>query len=253
MVFVLASLGLVAGVLTTLAGQGGGLVLLVACSAVLGPHTALAITSPALLLGNAHRALLYRRFLDRSIAAPVIASAMPAALAGGLAAERTPAPLLHALMLLLTAVALARAFGWVRLAVPRWGLFVAGAVVGAMTGATGGAGVMFAPILLATGLSGAAYVATLSTIAFATHTARVAAYGATGLLSTDLLGATAVLTVAIFAGNFVGERLRARIPARACAWLEYGSLVIAVALSVSGVVMHAPADRAAVGVASRTG
>ena len=58
MTLALAALGTIAGILTTLAGQGGGLFLLLAIAALVGPHEALAITAPALLLGNLHRAVL---------------------------------------------------------------------------------------------------------------------------------------------------------------------------------------------------
>ena len=42
MTVLLGVLGLCAGVLTTLAGQGGGLFLLLLCSLLVGPHAALA-------------------------------------------------------------------------------------------------------------------------------------------------------------------------------------------------------------------
>src|SRR5438045_2862535 len=57
---VLLALGIASGILTTLAGQGGGMALLLACSALFGPRFAIALTTPALLLGNLHRAALFR-------------------------------------------------------------------------------------------------------------------------------------------------------------------------------------------------
>src|SRR5688572_1452872 len=56
-------LGIAAGFLTTVAGMGGGLLLVTALAVVWGPHVALPVTSLALLVGNLHRLALYRRHL----------------------------------------------------------------------------------------------------------------------------------------------------------------------------------------------
>lgn len=236
-------LGLGAGALTTLAGQGGGLVLLLACSAIAGPHAALAITSPALLLGNLHRALLYRAHVDRRIAARMVLGALPGALGGGLLAGIAPAWTLRALLVGLTALAICKAIGLLRFTVPSGALVPAGAVVGAMTGAGGGAGVLFSPILLSLGLTGTAFVGTTSTVAFATHVGRVIGYAGLGLFERRLLGPTVAVALAIFAGNALGERIHRLGTARlgAARWarlrsrLEYGTLVTCVLLSVLGL------------------
>jgi len=112
MTLVVAALGLLAGVLTTLAGQGGGLFLIVACSILVGPHEALAITAPALLLGNLHRAVLFRRFIHRGIAVRVVVGAIPGAFCGGLVAGAIPPWAIEALLVGLTVVAIARALSF---------------------------------------------------------------------------------------------------------------------------------------------
>src|SRR4051812_29179882 len=130
----LVVLGLLAGVLTTLAGQGGGLFLLLGCSLLLGPHAALAITAPALLIGNLHRAVLFRRFIDRRVAGLMIAGALPGAFVGGLLAGVVPGWALQVFLVALTAVAIARALKWLSFDVPRWALGPSGFVIGGMTG-----------------------------------------------------------------------------------------------------------------------
>jgi uncharacterized membrane protein YfcA len=242
MTLVFLLLGVTAGVLTTLAGQGGGLLLLLACAALVGPHEALAITAPALLLGNLHRSLLLRVHVDRAVALRMIAGAVPGALVGGLLAGVTPAWALRCLLVVMTAVAIAKAFGVIRFRVSRGALVPAGVVVGVMTGTSGGAGVLFAPVLLSVGLSGRAFVATSSAVALATHIGRVAGYAGLGLFSRSLVGPTIAVALSIFAGNAVGDRLRSSIlsgeaatSARRTAVLEYGTLVLCVALSVAGL------------------
>lgn len=232
MALALAVLGILAGVLTTLAGQGGGLFLLVVCSALLGPQTALAVTSPALLMGNLHRALVYRKHVAWGIAGRMVAGAVPGSFLGGLVAGCAPPIVLHALMIALTAAAIARAAGLVRFGVPRWALLPAGFAVGALTGTAGGAGVLFSPILLSAGLTGRAFVATTSTIAVSAHVGRVAAYASSGLFTWDLALRTAVTTLAIFVGNALGARVARAMSEKTTMRLEYGVLVVCVALSV---------------------
>ena len=228
-------LGLAAGVLTTLAGQGGGLLLLLACTAILGPREALAVTAPALLFGNLHRATLLRAHIDRPIALLMTAGGIPGAVLGGMLVAVTPAWALRALLIAMTLAAIAKAFGYVRFAVPRGALLPAGFLVGGMTGTAGGAGVLFAPILLSAGLSGRTFVATASSVAAATHIGRVVGYASLGLFSRSLVVPTIAVTVAIFGGNAIGERLRAFLTDRRTLLVEYGTLFICVALSVAGL------------------
>ncbi|MDB4997186.1 MAG: hypothetical protein JWM74_4618 [Myxococcaceae bacterium] len=235
MTLALALLGLCAGALTTLAGQGGGLFLLLILSVLVGPHAALAITAPALLLGNLHRAVLFRKAVDRSIALRMVMGAVPGAFAGGLLAGALPEWTLKAMLVGLTVLAIARALRWLRFDVPRWALGPAGFVIGSMTGTAGGAGVLFAPVMLSAGLTGRAFVGTVATVAFATHAGRVVAYASNGLFTRDLLVPIVVVSAAIAAGNALGERLRARLSDLTTTRLEYGVLVICVAVSLGGL------------------
>lgn len=231
----LVVMGISAGMLTTLTGQGGGVLLLLLCSTWMGPRAALAVTAPALLLGNVHRAWLFRAALDRSMAKRLVIGALPGGLVGGFLAGFVSPLVLKALLGLMTLIAIAKAVGLVRFRVPRAVLAPAGFVVGVMTGTSGGAGVLFSPILLSSGLRGSSYVATISLVAAVTHFARVVAYGSSGLVTRELVLPIVVIGSTIFIGNSVGERLRRRISERGTTWLEYGTLVVCVTLSIVGV------------------
>lgn len=235
MTVVLAVLGVFAGVLTTLAGQGGGLFLLLVCSALVGPHAALAITAPALFLGNFHRAVLFRRAIDRSIALRMIAGAVPGAFVGGLLAGVMPSWVLHVMLVGLTALSIAKALRWVKLDVPRAALGPTGFVIGGLTGTAGGAGVLFAPVMLSAGLRGQAFLGTVSAVAVATHAGRVVAYASNGLFTRDLLLPTAVVALSIFVGNALGEKLRLTLSEVATTRIEYGVLVVCVGVSLAGL------------------
>jgi len=237
MVLVLAAVGMAAGVLTSLAGQGGGLFLLLVASLLVGPHDALVTTAPALLLGNFHRAWLYRRSIDRPIAWRMTVGGLPGALLGGLFAGLMPASVINVVLVVMTALAIAKALGLLRFTVPRAALAPAGFGIGAMTGTAGGAGVLLAPVLLSSGLSGPAFVGTSSVVAVVTHLGRVAAYGTTGMFGDPATVAVraATLALAIFGGNALAEKLRPLLTPRGVSRIEYGTLVLCVTLSVAGV------------------
>jgi uncharacterized membrane protein YfcA len=105
-----------------------------------------------------------------------------------------------------------------------------------MTGTAGGAGVLFSPVLLSTGLTGAAYIGTLSTIGFVTHVGRVVAYASNGLFTRELVIPTVVVALAITGGNALGERLRKILSDRTTTGLEYFVLVVCVGVSLAGAL-----------------
>jgi uncharacterized membrane protein YfcA len=235
MTVLLAILGVLAGVLSALAGQGGGLFLILACSVLIGPHAAIALTAPALMFGNAHRALLFRRAIDRPIVLRVVAGAVPGAIAGGLAAGAMPSWVLQVLLVSLTVLSILRAVGRLTFHVPKWAFGPAGLVVGGLAGTSGGAGVLFAPVLLSAGLRGPAFAGTIASIALATHAGRVLAYASSGLFRRELLLPTVAVALGIAAGNVLGRRARAFLSDRATTRVEYGVLVVCVGVSLLGL------------------
>jgi len=228
-------LGLLAGSLTTVAGLGGGMMLVLVLSLVVGPREALAVTAPALLLGNLHRLHLFRARLERRALLRFAVGALPASFVFGLLAVSLPAAVLHWLLLSVTTFAVARQLGWIAWRPGEGTLVPGGAVAGALTATTGGGGLVAAPLLLATGLSGEAYVATAAGTAVCMHVGRILAYGAGGLLSGATLGTSAVLAVAILGGNLLGRRVRRALSDRTLERITWGTLVVAVSLAVLGV------------------
>lgn len=231
----LVALGALGGALTTIAGMGGGLFLVLSLSALLGPLAALAVTTPALLASNAHRAWLFRDAIDAGVVRRFALGAGPAALMGGLAAARVPPWAVQASMVCLAAVALGRALGWVRVA-PRAGVFVpASAAVGFVAAASGGAGFLAGPLLLSVGLAGAPYVGTSAASAVVLHGARLLGYRAGGIVDVAHAPAAVALLVGLVLGNVAGKRLRGGLSSATERRLELGALVVCAALGVLGV------------------
>lgn len=227
-------LGVLAGALTTVAGLGGGMLLLLALAALGDPHEALAVTAPALLVGNLHRLWIGRRHLDRETALPLVATAFPGALIGGGLAALLPAWALAALMLAMTGLALAQSFG-LRLRLPARAGLPVGLLTGAITATSGGAAMLLAPFLRARGLLGPRYVATTAATAIAIHAARVLSYGVTGMSDAGTLRTGLLLAAAIAVGNNLGERLGGRMGEATQTRLQDGVMVVCCALALLGV------------------
>lgn len=235
MLFWLGGLGLVAGILTTVAGLGGGMLLVLALSLLCGPHAALAMTAPALLIGNAHRLFLFRAKLDRAIGARYVAGALPGSIAGGFATVLLPGLLLKFLMIGMVGLALLRARGWIRLSIPALWILPAGFGIGALAATAGGAGMLVAPLFMAAGLKGESYVATTSLAALSMHVGRLLAYGAGGLYTRELGFQALLLALFILAGNAIGVRVKRRLREKTSEQVEFGALLGCALLALSGI------------------
>lgn len=228
-------LGVLAGGLTTVAGLGGGVLLVLAVSLTHSPAEALAMTSPALLVGNLHRLAIGRDAVDRRVARAFACGALPGSALGGALAVSLPAALLEVLLVAGTGLALLQASGRLAFRPGAAALVPAGCGVGMLAATTGTGGLLVSPLLLATGLRGATYVATAAAGAVALHVGRIAGYGFGGLVTRETLGASIVLAAAILVGNAIGQRVRRCIDARVSTRLEFGVLIVCVALAVAGL------------------
>lgn len=228
-------LGAIAGVITTVTGMGGGLVLTLGLSLVHGPLVALAITGPGLLVGNLHRGWLYRSHVVRSTAARFVLGAVPGALIGGLVATGLPPGLLQGALVLLASVASGKVLlGW-RWRPPAMAIAPVAAVAGFVTATSGGGGLIAGPTLLSTGLSGRDYVGTGAVGAVGVHLARITGYSAGGVFDGGILLLGLVAAASILGGNLVGERLRRVIPPRIVPRLEIGVVLGALGLALFGL------------------
>jgi uncharacterized protein len=231
----LVLLGLGAGALTTMAGLGGGQLLVLVLAATGGAHSALVLSAPALLVGNLHRAWQFRGGAAGPLAGSFAVGALPGSLLGGRLAAGLPVVIVHVLLVATTALSIARALGWWKMTLRPVSMAPAGFGIGLLS-AGSGTGLLVAPLLLAHGLSGPGYLVTSSLCAASLHVGRVGGYALGGLVDGSSLARSALLAVAIVAGNLAGERLRRLISPRAGRVLEQGVLVACVlcALAVAG-------------------
>lgn len=235
MLFWLAGLGLLAGTLTTVAGLGGGMLLVLALSLLCGPHEALAMTAPALLFGNAHRLFVFRAKLDRAVAVRYVAGALPGSVMGGLVSVLLPGLLIKVLMVGMVILAVLKARGLIRLSIsPVW-MLPAGFGIGALAATAGGAGILVAPLLMAAGLKGERYVATCSLASLSMHIGRLFAYGVSGLYTRELSMYALLLALFIVGGNAIGVGLKRRLAEQTSERIELFALLGCALLSLFGI------------------
>ena len=235
MIVGLLILGLGAGVLTTIAGMGGGLLLLVTLSALEGPHYALAVTTPALLIANLHRAYLFRREVNLTVAKAFALGAIPAALLAGYFVPRLLALVLQIVLIGATLLTLARALGLYAWKPSPRAITTGGAGIGVLTATAGGAGVPTGPLFLSGGLRGAAYIGTVAMGAVCLHLGRVLGYGLGGLFEVAFALPMALLAVALVAGNLAGKGLRRKVTPKVESVAEMTALVICTVVALVGV------------------
>lgn len=233
---VLAPMGLMAGLTTTVAGAGGGVMLMVALSAWYGdPIRGLAVATPALLTGNLHRALLYRKDFAPEIGWNWAGWSLVGALIGGFLILELPPLVIQLAMVLSAFAAVANQVVGPRFTLPSRLLGPAGLAVG-LASTAGGAGVLANPVLLSAGLRGGTYLSVMSVGSLATHVGRLVALGAGGVIDRAVLLDAACLAVAIPFGNALGGRLRTRLGERSLGWVEVGTCALLVGLSVAGLL-----------------
>ncbi|MFO0547037.1 MAG: sulfite exporter TauE/SafE family protein [Polyangiaceae bacterium] len=232
----LLGLGLLGGVLTTIAGLGGGLFLVATLGVLRGPHEALAISTPALLLANLHRAILFRRDVDRRVAGAIALGAIPGAIAGGLLLPALPDGLVAALLVVATVFAVLQRRRVSMLSPGRKALALSGGGIGAIAATSGGGGVLVGPVLMAAGLTGSAYVGTVAACGVAIHVGRICGYGLSGLLTQSALPEIALVSIGLLTGNVAGRHLRRHASAQLVMRLEIAALACAAISGVWGVV-----------------
>lgn len=218
-----ALLGMAGGVVSTLIGFGGGMILAVALALTVPPLTALAVASCALLTGSIHRVVLFRKELTASDAYRWALGVLIGSIAGGILAHHLPEWLLRAAFVGAAALALVPTKRGVDAPViPRVALLVpAGGAIGFLGAGTAGVGPLASTTLLATGHAGERYIALMSVTGVALNAGRVVGYGSSGALETSWLWASAAGAVGLLTGNLLGRRLRRRVATQHMRQLEH--------------------------------
>jgi uncharacterized membrane protein YfcA len=163
-----------------------------------------------------------------------VAMAIPGAILGGVALVSLPESTVWWILLGGVLLAGLEATGLVSVRFGRWLAWPGSFLIGFLASAGGVGGVLLPPVLLSAGLSGAAFVATASVGAVAVQVARVATYGAAGILDTTTLVQSGLVAVGLVLGNALGRKVLDRLEPNHQKNLARGVLVLAIALAAYG-------------------
>lgn len=230
-----------ASIIGGLAGYGTGLLLPLALVPIIGASATVPVIAVTALFTNLSRAIAMREAIDWGKALRMIPLAVPATM---LAAwlftgldNRGATFLIGAL--LITLVPLRRflmSLGY-RLE-NRW-LPVAGATYGFVTGGSTGAGVILVSFLMASGLSGAAVVATDASVSIVIGIAKASTFASLGALPAPLLVFALLVGCSTVPGAFIAKRLLEHLPVHIHTLMLDGVVVIGGLAMIARAVLTA--------------
>lgn len=212
--------GFVAGLITTVAGIGGGITLVAVLSGFLAPKAVVGLTAPVLMVGNLTRVVMFRDELDARSAGWVLLGGAPAAVLGALTLPQLPGRAIQVGMaLLLLGFVGYQLFQRWRPTPPvvreepidvRIGLPV-GIALGGLSATVGGAGPIAAPYFHGRGLLKGRFAATSALANGVIHLLKTVVFLISGVLALSNLPASGVAAVTVAAGNRAGKAILGRI------------------------------------------
>jgi len=242
-VFLIAGFGAgVAGVLSSIVGLGGALVMVALLSTVLEPQEAIALAAPILLLGSLDRTVMHRKVIDWGLLPWFLTGSIPTVTAGAILLPYLPAAGLRlAMATLLTVFVVSnlrpgRGEHHMGIQMPVWGFAPLGFVHGVLASTVGGGGPLSAPFVYGRVKSKAAFVGTEATLGLSVNVVKTAVFLSTGLLLPSFLWAAVFATFMMTMGNRVGRAILLRLSdAIFQRILLLTMLVIALRLGYAGV------------------
>ncbi len=203
----LLALSFVGFVLTSAVGLGSAIFLVPLFMFRLPAAHAVALAAPITLVGNLSRGFLLREHLDRPALAIVGAGSVPAAVLAALyVVEVDPAYLKLAVGLLVLSSLVLDVVSPDALRIGKLGLGLIATASGVLSGLAGLAGPPGVIAMRAYGLTGPAFVATLSAWGVLLQTTKIPAYVVSGAMPASLLSLAVALSVLSALGAWVATR-----------------------------------------------
>ena len=237
----LAWVAMVAFVAATIGGLGGfgtSVILTAVLIPIVGVKAVVPLLSVAGVVINGGRMFFNRDAIDWKTTRTVLLTAMPATFLGVIVFAMLPARTLQIVLAVFVAavVPLRRWAAHRQWRLQTTGLAVGGGVFGFLSGIVSGTGVLLISVLLATGMPGAAIIATDATISLFNDLFRVAVFGGYSLLDAQTLASGAIIGVMTIPGSAFARWLMTRMSARLHIAFIEGLLLLAAAwLIVSAI------------------
>jgi uncharacterized membrane protein YfcA len=211
-----AGAALFASVVGGIAGYGTGALMPLVLVPMIGAEPVVPILAMSALLTNTSRTLVFLRSVSWRRVAVVLVGAIPPCLVSAygytlLAGRGAQFVIGGMLMLTVPLRALlkrrAKTLG-------ERGLLASAAGYGAAVGGTVGAGVILLSLLMASGLQGAAVIATDAAISIVIGAARIVVFGTAGALTPQVIAFALLIGLIAFPGAFLARAFIARLPVK---------------------------------------
>jgi uncharacterized membrane protein YfcA len=234
-----ASVALFAAVIGGLAGYGTGALMPLVLVPLIGAEPVVPIIAISAVFTNLSRFAAYLRYADRRRALVVIAAAAftTAFSAYGYTLLTNAGAALVIGTMLISSVPLRRLLKRRGFKIGDRGLAVGAVGYGALVGGTSGSGVILLALLMATGLEGAAVIATDAVISVTTSVIKISVFGLAGIVTAQVLAFAFLIGVVALPGTFLAKRFVERMP------VHIHAAILDAAVIVGGVVMISAAVR----------
>jgi uncharacterized membrane protein YfcA len=234
-----ACVALLASVVGGLAGYGTGALMPLVLVPLIGAEPVVPIIAISSIFTNASRFAAYIRYVDRRRALIVTAAAALTTALGAYGYTRLTsagAALVIGTMLI-SSVPLRRLLRRRDIRISDTGLGVGAAGYGVLVGGTSGSGVILLSLLMASGLEGAAVIATDAVISVATSIIKISVFGLAGVVTAQVLAFALLIGAIAIPGAFLAKSFVERMP------VHIHTAILDVAVIAGGAVMIAAAVR----------
>jgi uncharacterized membrane protein YfcA len=234
-----AAVALFASVIGGLAGYGTGALMPLVLVPLIGAEPVVPIIAISAIVTNISRFTAYFRYADRHRALIVIAAAALTTALGAYGYTRLTnagAALVIGSMLILS-VPLRRLLRHRDVRIGDAGLGVGAVGYGVVVGGTAGSGVILLSLLMASGLEGAAVIATDAVISVATGLIKISVFGLAGVVTVQVVAFAALIGVIAIPGAFLARAFVERMP------VHIHTAILDAAVITGGMVMITAALR----------
>ena len=210
-----AALGTIAAVVGGISGFGTGIILTAALAPFIGVKAVIPVLAVAGAIINGGRFWFYRESVQRKTLVLVLACALPFLVLGTWIYSELDARAVGTVLgiVVMLSVPLRRALERRRVALGQAGLAVGSSVFGLASGLTSGVGVILISLLLGTGMSGTAVLATDALASIALDICKAALFQRFALLDGETFVTGVVIGVATIPGSAIAAWLVTRMHA----------------------------------------
>jgi uncharacterized membrane protein YfcA len=215
------------------AGYGTGALMPLILVPVVGAAPVVPIIAISAMFTNTARVVAFRRLLDPRRAVIAVAAALPTCVLGAwlytLLTGRGAALVIGST--LIATVPLRRVLKRRGHQLGEKGFAAAAAGWGILVGGTTGAGVILLSLLMATGLEGAAVIATDATVSIVMGVVKISVFGAAGVLAGKVIVIALLIGVVAFPCTFLAKLIVERLP------VHVHTAILDIVVIIGGTVM----------------